>query len=196
MGNQWTPQKIEEVPRLLNSAGVRLVVVESLPSAKIDGVCMWINDNTSPVVGLSARFDRIDNFWFVLRHELEHVLNGDGKGEMLSGHIDTDLTGKRAGTEESLPGIEVRANTAAANFCVNTNLMDAFFNEHNPYFSERKLVEFASDLKVHPGIVAGQLQHRSQRHDRFRSHLSKVRQHLINSTLTDGWGNIPNITTK
>lgn len=191
-----TPRQIEDVPHLLNSAGVRLVVVESLPSAKIDGVCMWIENNASPVIGLSARFDRIDNFWFVLRHELEHVLNSDGKDEMLHGHMDADLTGKRAGIDDSLPEIEIKANAAASNFCVDTALMDAFFNEHNPYFSERKLVEFANELKVHPGVVAGQLHHRSQRHDRFRSHLSKVRAHLVNSTITDGWGNVPNLTTE
>jgi len=34
---------------------------------------LWLDDK-SPVIALSMRFDRIDNFWFVLRHELEHVL--------------------------------------------------------------------------------------------------------------------------
>ncbi len=28
---------------------------------------------------MSLRFDRIDNFWFVLRHELEHVIQGHGR---------------------------------------------------------------------------------------------------------------------
>jgi HTH-type transcriptional regulator/antitoxin HigA len=37
-------------------------------------MCLWLNDGTSPVIGMSLRFDRIDNFWFVLRHELEHVI--------------------------------------------------------------------------------------------------------------------------
>ena len=48
---------------------------EALPSSKIDGVCLWL-DQHSPVIGMSLRFDRIDNFWFVLGHEIEHALKG------------------------------------------------------------------------------------------------------------------------
>ena len=186
------PDQIEDVSGILNSAGVRLVVVESLPSAKIDGVCLWIDDS-KPVIGLSARFDRIDNFWFVLRHEIEHILNGDGKTEP-TGHLDAELEGKKAGTDSSLPLCEKRANMAAANFCITPESMDAFIAENNPYFSERLLVSFAATINVHPGLVAGQLQHRTGRHDRFRSHLVKIRAHLVNSAMTDGWGNIPSIT--
>lgn len=183
------PQQIEEVPAVLAAAGVRLVVVESLPSAKIDGVCLWLDDS-QPVIGLSARFDRIDNFWFVLRHEIEHVLNGDGKDDPV-GVLDTDLVGKRAGQDQGLPVCEILANQAAANFCVDGKAMDAFFEENNPYFSERRLLEFAAALQIHPGIVAGQLQNRTQRYDRFRAHLTKVRAHLVKSAVIDGWGNVP-----
>lgn len=62
------PEEIRHVPRILMEAGVRFIIVETLPNAKIDGVCFWLN-NKSPVIGISIRFDRIDNFWFVLRHE-------------------------------------------------------------------------------------------------------------------------------
>lgn len=190
-----SPAEIEQVPGVLLDAGVRLVVVESLPSAKIDGVCLWADDD-SPVIGLSARFDRIDNFWFVLRHEIEHVLNGDGKDEPLGGHLDTDLVGKRAGDGSQLPQIEIQANKAAAGFCVSSSAMDQFFDENNPYFSERKLLEFAEKCGVHPGIIVGQLQHRTGRYDRFRGHLAKVRAHLIKSAVTDGWGNLPETQRK
>lgn len=184
-----TPDQIEDVSGVLNAAGIRLVVVESLPSAKIDGVCLWLDDK-KPVIGLSARFDRIDNFWFVLRHEAEHVLNGDGKSEPM-GHLDTELEGKKAGIDSSLPESEKLANMAASDFCIKSEFMDGFIAENKPYFSERSLLNFAASINVHPGLVAGQLQHRTSRHDRFRAHLVKIRAHLVNSTLTDGWGNIP-----
>lgn len=58
------PEELRKVPRLLTEAGVRLLIVESLPAAKIDGVCFWLNDH-SPVVALTTRHDRIDNIWFV-----------------------------------------------------------------------------------------------------------------------------------
>ncbi|MFX8692489.1 hypothetical protein ABTM44_18400, partial [Acinetobacter baumannii] len=71
------PEETRNVPRLLQEAGVRFVIVEGLPGSKIDGVCFWLDDK-SPVIGMSLRFDRIDNFWFVLRHECAHVLHGHG----------------------------------------------------------------------------------------------------------------------
>ena len=43
----------------------------------MDGALFWLDDaaETSPVVALALRFDRIDNFWFVLFHELGHILH-------------------------------------------------------------------------------------------------------------------------
>jgi len=79
-----------KVPRILAEHGIRFLIVESLPSAKIDGVCFWLND-VSPVVALSMRFDRIDNFWFVLRHELEHVVQRHGLSKMM---LDANLREK------------------------------------------------------------------------------------------------------
>lgn len=73
------PDEARHVPRILTECGIRYVIVETLGSAKIDGVCFWLND-FSPVIGMSLRFDRIDNFWFVLRHELEHVIQRHGSG--------------------------------------------------------------------------------------------------------------------
>ncbi|MEL7454450.1 MAG: HigA family addiction module antitoxin, partial [Pseudomonadota bacterium] len=72
------PEAVTEALDILDECGVRVVIVEALPGAKIDGVCTWL-DNDTPVIGLSALYDRLDNFWFVLRHEIEHILNGDGK---------------------------------------------------------------------------------------------------------------------
>ena len=59
------PEEARHVPRILAECGVRFVIVEVLPQSKIDGVCFWLDKN-SPVIGMSMRFDRMDNFWFVL----------------------------------------------------------------------------------------------------------------------------------
>ena len=81
------PEEIRHVPRILSECGVRLVIVEGLPGGKIDGVCFWLNKQ-SPVIGLSLRLDRIDNFWFVLRHEIAHVLHRHGQDREI---IDVEL---------------------------------------------------------------------------------------------------------
>lgn len=179
-------EETRKVPRVLAEAGIRFVIVESLPGAKIDGVCFWLDDQ-APVVGMSFRHDRIDNFWFVLRHELEHVLRGHGK-EMIQ--IDSELEGGRAGVGDDVPEQERQANAAAAEFCVPAKTLDAFIARKAPFFAERDIRSLASALKIHPGLVAGQLQHRTGRYDRFRDHLVKVRSIVAPGASVDGWGDV------
>ncbi|HBZ58593.1 MAG TPA: hypothetical protein DEO49_05545, partial [Sutterella sp.] len=64
---------IADAVKILDEAGIRLVLVECKGSC-IDAVCTWLDH--SPVIGMTLRFDRVDNFWFVLRHELAHVEQG------------------------------------------------------------------------------------------------------------------------
>jgi HTH-type transcriptional regulator / antitoxin HigA len=179
-------ENIRLVPRILESAGIRFVIVETLPTAKIDGVCFWLNDE-APVVGLSLRHDRNDNFWFVLRHELEHVRLGHGKSYMI---LDAELDGERAGDGPNVPEEERLANRAGAEFCVPQAQMKAFVDRKAPLFSERDMVGFARSIGVHPGLVAGQLQHITGRYERFRQHLEKVRKHIGGTAYVDGWGNV------
>ena len=181
-----SPEELRKVPRILAEAGIRFVIVESLSSAKIDGVCFWLNDR-SPVIGMSLRFDRVDNFWFVLRHELQHVIERHG---MTAPIIDAELEGDKAGTGPDVPEEERIANEAAAEFCVSKGQLEAFVSRKAPFFSERDLLGFARTIGVHPGLVAGQLQRRTGRYDRFRNHLVKVRNFITPSAMVDGWGDV------
>ena len=179
------------MPRVLAECGVRFVVVEPLPNSKIDGVCFWINNGLVPVVGLSMRYDRIDNFWFVLRHELEHVLQNHGNSSYM---VDEELEGKRASVDEDLPEDERTANIAAADFCVPRKSFEDFVIRNHPLFSEEIVVEFADQVKRHPGLVVGQLHRRFCRYNFLRRHLSRVREIVVRNALTDGWGQIAPIT--
>lgn len=181
-------EEARKVPRVLAGAGIRFVIVESLPHAKIDGVCFWLGDS-SPVIGMSIRHDRIDNFWFVLRHELEHVIQGHSKGSRQI-VVDSNLEGDRAGVGPEVAEDERIANTAAAEFCVPKKTMDSFIARKAPFFAERDILGVAATLRVHPGIVSGQLQNRTGRYDRFRNHLVKVRSIVAPNAIVDGWGDI------
>lgn len=182
------PEEARHVPRVLAECGIRFVVVQSLASAKIDGVCFWL-DGESPVVGLSMRHDRIDNFWFVLRHELEHVRLGHGQTSR-SMILDTELEGERAGNGESVSEEERLANDAAQDFSVPLAKMSGFIARKAPFFAERDLLAFAKILGVHPGVIAGQLQHKTGRYDRFRQHLANIRTQVEPGAAVDGWGNV------
>lgn len=179
-----SPEAARKVPRILQDSGIRFVIVESLPGAKIDGVCFWLNDH-APVIGLSIRHDRIDNFWFVLRHELEHVLRGHGRTAAM---LDTNLEGEKASTGPQVPEEERIANEAAADFCVPQKQLQKFIRLKGPFFAERDIRGFAATYKIHPGLVAGQLQNQTGRYELFRNHLVKIRSAVTPNAMVDGWG--------
>src|SRR5262249_28544853 len=82
------------------------------------------------------------------------------------------------------------ANADAAEFCVPQNKMQSFYLRKNPLFSERDVLAFAKIMKVHPGVVVGQLQRIAGRYDLLRRHLVTIRNHISGSAMVDGWGDI------
>jgi HTH-type transcriptional regulator/antitoxin HigA len=187
------PEEARHIPRALAECGVRYVVVETLPKANIDGVCFWL-DAKSPTIGMTIRFDRIDNFWFVLRHEIEHVLNKDGQGKLECQTVDHDLEGSNGGFGENLPPEERRANLAAAELCVPQDQLESFYVRKFPYISERDVIGFAKRVQRHPGIVVGQLQRKMERYDWLARHKVKIRQHIVANAVVDGWGVPANVS--
>lgn len=179
-------ENARHVPKMLMECGVRYVIVETIGDAKIDGVCFWLKDGTSPVVGMTCRFDRIDNFWFVLRHELEHVLHEHGRAAVM---LDADLVAE-SGDRVPVPEEERIANEAAAEFCVPQEKLRKFITVKAPLYSERDMVGFARTLRVHPGIVAGQLRHATGRYELFKKHLVKIRSAVTPTATVDGWGDV------
>jgi HTH-type transcriptional regulator/antitoxin HigA len=180
------PEEARHAPRILMECGLRFVLVEPLPQGKIDGVCFWLDDG-SPVIGMSLRFDRIDNFWFVLRHEIEHVLRRDGRETEI---VDIELKGLRIADAASLPKEERLADAAAAEFCIPQDRIADFIARKNPFFSERDVLGFARSVQVHPGIVVGQIQNRTERWELLRRYLAKIRQFVLPGAIVDGWGQI------
>ncbi len=185
------PEEVRHVPRILNKAGVRFVLVEALPGSKIDGVCLWLDEH-KPVIALSCRLDRIDNFWFVLRHEIEHLIHEHGKdaGMMLDEEI-MESSDAPALDEERV------ANEAASGFGVSDLEIRNYIARVSPYvFAREKVIEFSMRLALHPGIVVGRLHKQMERRGdtgayRFlRVHLAKVRPALAASAPVDGWGNV------
>ena len=108
------------------------MIVEPLPSSKIDGIAFWLDMN-SPVIGLSLRYNRIDNFWFVLRHEIEHIL--EGYKDTVT--IDLDLENTPL-EKDDLPMEEKIANSAASEFCVHQAELENFIANVAPFFLVRR----------------------------------------------------------
>ena len=176
------PEEVRRVPRILASMGVRFVIVEPLLRTKIDGASFWLNRD-SPVVALSARYDRIDSFWHSLGHELSHIKNRDGLS------VDAGIVGEDRISPVELDATERRADEEAAFFVIDQVELQDFIARVGPMYSRDRINQFANRLCVHPGIIVGQLQYRAEiGYSAFRNMLVKVREFVTSKTLTDGWG--------
>jgi HTH-type transcriptional regulator/antitoxin HigA len=174
------PTDAARVPELLSKAGIRLVVIAPLPGSKIDAACMWFRNQ--PLIALTLRYDKHDIFWHALFHELDHIEHGEGKSEPI---VDSNLLSDCSHGARS----EKRANQTAASRLISTEEMERFISKVNPFYSDAAILNFAANLKVHPGIVVGQLQHRGlvpwSSFSRFKA---KIRDVIIQTAVTDGFG--------
>ncbi len=140
-----TPEQVEEVPPLLQSLGVRFIIVPPLPKTYIDGVLC--DADSTPIIGLTLRYDRIDSFWFTLMHELAHLVMGH-----CALHLDNFEDEEQRRDEQ-----EQEANRQARAWLIDQNAFESWVARTRPYFSRRAIERFAADQQIHPGILLGQL---------------------------------------
>jgi HTH-type transcriptional regulator/antitoxin HigA len=175
-------KEAQYLPQLLADYGIRFVVVEPLPGAKIDGAAFWL-DEGSPVIATSVRYDRIDAFWFTAMHEFAHIQNGDAVS--VDNQLLVDAPKDRAGRDDA----EQRADAEASSSLVPKAELESFIRRIGPLYSKTRIIQFAHRIKIHPGIIVGQLQHYGE--ISFRTHremLVRIRDVITAVALTDGWG--------
>lgn len=183
-------EAIREIPVILAQYGIRLVIVESIPGMKMTGACFWLSKNM-PIIALTLTYDRIDNFWHTLFHELDHVAHEEGQGSPIMDNLIPEKS------ENNLPEIERRANDVARQNVVDPDELEGFIARVNPIFTAEQIKGFAKRVNVHPGIVVGQLHNRHLIHYSIhRTMLEKIRVHLVGEALTDGFGYMPQLQEK
>ncbi len=177
------PRDARKLPDVCARYGVRFVVVEPLPGAKIDGAAFWL-DQRSPAIAVSARYDRIDAFWFTVMHECSHIRNLDALS------VDTEIVGTLPRIDnENEDEAERRANAEASAALIPPDELESFVRRVGPLYSKPRINQFANVLKIHPGVIVGQLQHRGEiGYHAHREMLVKIRHVVISTALTDGWG--------
>jgi len=150
----------EDGPRLarefLSKQGILLVVVSHLPKIYLDGAALRLGDGR-PVIGLTLRYDRIDNFWFCLLHELAHVGRhmDNNEGEAF---ID-DLTLRR--TEGGMADQkETQADEWAEESLIPKSVWETSAVRHQP--TPMAVINLANALQVHPAIIAGRVRYEQQ----------------------------------
>jgi HTH-type transcriptional regulator/antitoxin HigA len=133
--------------------GVVLLAVPQLPRTYLDGAALRRKDGT-PVVGLTLRYDRIDNFWFCLLHELAHVgRHMDPEGD--AAFVD-DLTLRDLETGHQDPR-EREADEWAEEALVPRAIWETSAVRQGP--TPAAVAALADTLQVHPAVVAGKVRH-------------------------------------
>lgn len=118
-----------------------------------------------------------------------HVLNRDGKAQS-AWIIDVELEKDGAAENEQ----ERKANEGAAENCVPVGEIISFLARRNRFIAEQELLFFAKRMKVHPGVVVGQIHNRTKKYELFRKHQVKVRQHIMSTATVGGWGQTASIS--
>ena len=147
----------EEGPRLaaefLANSGISLVTVRHLPKTYLDGAALRGNDGR-PVIGLTLRYDRIDNFWFCLLHELAHVGLHMDNDEGDAFFDDLSLGGINAATQDKM---EKQADQWVRKALMPDAIWDTSEARERP--TAMAVINLAKVLNIHPAIVAGRIRH-------------------------------------
>lgn len=139
--------RFEKGPRLarefLEDAGISFVIEPHFKKTYLDGAAML--DEGRPVVALTLRHDRVDNFWFALMHELVHV-----QKHLRANHsfIADNLDDKTRSSEE-----EKEADRGALNALIPPDAWEAAAVRRSPIKANAQAL--ADHLRIHPAIVAG-----------------------------------------
>ncbi len=139
--DNWERKVIE----YLKKFGIRLIVESHLPHTYLDGAAFLLSDG-SPIIGVTLRYDRIDNFWFVLLHELIHIMKHLHKGNIESIFDDLDV---EAGD------IEQEADEQAGEILVPKDKWNMALARY--LRNEDSIKTLAQELHIHPAIIAGKI---------------------------------------
>lgn len=144
----WAVDGPRLAQKFLAEKGIALILWPALPKTRLDGAAMRDPDG-APIIGLTARFDRLDNFWFTLMHELVHAWK----------HLpESDI----AITDEGLESDRDDGDTKEAE--ANRYARDIFIpraiwkrSEAYLYPSAASIQSLADKLHISPAIIAGRL---------------------------------------
>lgn len=141
---------LDDGPKLaaefLRKSGIHLIVEPHLPKTFLDGAAIRSSE-TSRIVALTLRHDRLDNFWFVLLHELAHIALHIDSG--ICDSIVDDLD------EASTEAIEKEADKMASEALIPEKSWKLARLGKRP--SDDQIRAFAQSQRIHPAIIAGRI---------------------------------------
>lgn len=150
---------------LAESFGILLIVESSFKSMKVDG-CTFKLPQGTPVIGISVRYNRYDNFWFTLMHELAHVhLHYAELDKPILDDLDEGDTSEN----------EVDANIVAKDSLVPRRFWRLIWGARE---NKRQFHELCRQAEVHPAIAAGMIRFQAKNYALYAEYqnIMNVRQ--------------------
>lgn len=136
---------IEFFLKELNACGVTFYVLPHLEKTYLDGAAFLLDDK--PVIVYTARYKRIDDFWFTVAHEIAHVLK----------HLNEDTPFVLDNLhEQTTCKQEEEANRLAAKQLRHPEILN-YLEPYKNYLPVSKIEECSSEYSVHPAIIIGAL---------------------------------------
>ena len=141
-------------PRLaeqaLRDSGIHFILLPHLPRTFLDGACFNAPDGR-PVIGMTLRHDRLDNFWFTLAHELAHAILHLAKNNFAF-FDDTEHAPQHDCSQH-----EKEANDLSSRLLIPRETWEAYQPALTATLDEYRIVELAEELDISPAIIAGRL---------------------------------------
>ena len=130
---------------MLFEKGITIIIEPQIAGLRLDGAAFLMG--AMPVIGLTIRYDRIDNFWFTLLHELAHIFLHQQAG--LSAGFFDDMDKNHS------DGIEIEADEFAESMLVPIERWKTA--PARIATSATPIENFAKQLNIHPAIVFGRI---------------------------------------
>ncbi|MEZ8378775.1 ImmA/IrrE family metallo-endopeptidase [Vibrio splendidus] len=155
------PEYLKKIELDLADRGIIFIAEPSVDGLKTDGAVFKLKTG-HPVVAMSLRYKRLDNFWFTLMHELSHVAL---HYEQLDNYIIDDLDS----TSEDI--VELEADKLAGDSLIPRHIWRTCHARRD--LKEASLIAFSKQHGIHPAIVAGRIQNERGDYRTFSSLTNK-----------------------
>ena len=144
----WSDSGPRLAQEFLRKHGIPLIIEPHLSNTHLDGAAIMYGLDR-PIIGLTVRHDRLDNFWYCLMHELAHISLHYGQGFT---HFFDNLDVK-----ESSDPREQEADRLARSALIPEEEWNK--SPAKNLRSPEAAQHLARKLRIHPAIVAGRMRH-------------------------------------
>lgn len=151
---------ISKTKKILNKYGIKFFTLHRPNKTHADGKSFISGEY--PVIVLSLKYKRLDNFAFTVFHEIFHVYL----------HLFSDKYVSNILDQKQIDLMELEADREAKNTLIPSELWDDFIY-NNDVFSDDVIEDFCDTYRIHPGVVRGRVCFENPEYYRKRTRISE-----------------------